>query len=222
MKYGQAHEILKPLEEALLPDPRWEVQAIGSEGNWRKFDISDLHARLRLSVLGPNVPPEIRRQFEIARNLMLYSWFVFEFHIVAEQHAYGALERALREVFPDATRKIRKNGQDTIVSETLAPLLRRARSARLIIPEKLPAWERILHRRHWHEEMMSGAGETLAPMATPEEWFENAIRIIPDFRNKVAHGGFKLYFEASLNALELCFDLITALFGPAHSAPSPT
>lgn len=219
LKYGDAAAVLKPLDEVMLPDPRWSHQAIGSANNWRKFDVSDLHARLCLSQLGAHVPEDVRRQWDMARNLMLYSWHVFEFSVIAEQHAYGALEFALRTAFPNAKRTIRKRGNEIVVPETLSPLLRRAREAGLIVPAKLPAWQRVIERRKWQEELMQAAGEPLPPTTMmPEKWFDHVIEIIPDFRNSLAHGGFKLYFEASFNTLELCYDLINALFPPPPPA----
>ena len=223
MSYGTTHEILKPIVEVMLPDPRFEHYAVGSGDNWRRFDISDLHQRICLSSLNLNVPDEVRRQFDIARNLMLYSWYVFEFHIVGEHHAYGALERALRIVLSHAKKTIRKKGKPVEIFETLGPLLRKAKENNLIVPDKLPAWQRVLERRKRHEQNETEVLQPLSPNAA-NEWFDNIIRIIPDFRNDLAHGGFKLYFEASLNTYELCADLIDALFptgGQFCQTPSP-
>ena|SRR2546425_496981 len=42
------------------------------------------------------VPRVIRVHFETARNLLLYSWFVYPFQQVAEMHAFASVEYALR------------------------------------------------------------------------------------------------------------------------------
>jgi hypothetical protein len=46
--------------------------------------------------LSSAVPPEVRYQFDVARNAYLHSWFVYDFAILAEQHSYIVLEMALR------------------------------------------------------------------------------------------------------------------------------
>ena len=42
------------------------------------------------------VPKGVRLHFDTARNLYLYAWFVYRFHVVAEQQALATLELALR------------------------------------------------------------------------------------------------------------------------------
>ena len=39
---------------------------------------------------------EVRSHFEIARNLALYSWFVYSFNVVAAMQAFASLEMALK------------------------------------------------------------------------------------------------------------------------------
>ena len=67
------------------------------EDEMRAFDVSDIHKRLSDIVLTKEAPEDVRTAFETARNLMLYTWFVFEFQTVAELQAYGVLELALRQ-----------------------------------------------------------------------------------------------------------------------------
>ena len=47
------------------------------------------------------VPEKIRILFDTARNLYLYSWFVYRFYNVAEQQVFGCLEMAIRERLKD-------------------------------------------------------------------------------------------------------------------------
>ncbi len=118
MKYGTTDAVLKPLNEVLLPDPRFKFLKLSSENDTRSFELADMHQRLCELKLNLEVPKDAQTQFQTALNLMLYTWFVFEFHTVAEQHAYGALEFALRQRFPQAVRRpatasTRSNGPTT-------------------------------------------------------------------------------------------------------------
>jgi hypothetical protein len=99
MIYGTTHGVLKPLNEAILPDLRFQCLKITCEDSSRPFELADMHQRLSETILNLSVPEKIRVQFETARNLMLYTWFVFEFQTVAEMQAYASLELALSERF---------------------------------------------------------------------------------------------------------------------------
>src|SRR6266581_2777097 len=111
MTYGKTDGVLKPLNEALMPGPRLEFLAMESETGIRPFELADMHVRLSGIKLISEVPDSVRRQLETARNLMLYTWFVFEFQTVAEMQAYAALELGLRERLGNPTREIKtKNG----------------------------------------------------------------------------------------------------------------
>jgi len=171
-----------------------------------------MHARLSQVKLASTVPDNVRRQFETARNLMLYAWFVFEFQTVSEMQAYASLELALRTRFPEAKRERKRKQKTTLEYLTLRPLLELAVKNGLIIPEKLPAWERNRLRREWHEKHF---GIPTGKPLSASEWLQALVEIIPNWRNSLAHGDSHLFLEASLNQLELCADLINALFQTA-------
>ena len=213
MKYGTTHGVLKPLDEVVLPDSRFKVAAIQTGREIRPFDMADIHQRLCLTSLSSQVPEVVQTHFQTALNLMLYAWFVFEFQTVAEKHAYASLEFALRERFPQATRKIKKGKQEKTISLTLGPLLRLAVKEGLVVAEMLPAWGRVKEN---HEFRAQDTLYPLAPLPSAGEWLEKLIETIPNFRNDLAHGSTKLYFESSFWALELCADLINALFQKAN------
>jgi hypothetical protein len=79
---------MKALSEIYKPDVR-QANLVG--------DLSDIHAVLSQMVLHEEVPPNVRQLFETAKNVSLYSWFVYRFHQVAELVAFSALELALKE-----------------------------------------------------------------------------------------------------------------------------
>lgn len=57
----------------------------------------DYHEALSKIVLNDTVPARSRELFETAKNLSLYSWFVYRFHPIAELTGWLALENALLE-----------------------------------------------------------------------------------------------------------------------------
>ena len=82
--------------------------------------ITDLHNMVQPIVLTESVPAVIVDQFDTARNVFVYSWFVYEFTMLAEQQCYCALEMALRHRLDPATKP------NTTKSPGLHQLLKRA------------------------------------------------------------------------------------------------
>ena len=58
--------------------------------------LEEMHQLLDDIVLNDEVPDDVYQLFETAKNLSLYSWFMYRFHQVAELMSYTALEMALR------------------------------------------------------------------------------------------------------------------------------
>src|SRR5437016_6608279 len=77
---------LKPLAEIYNPDPR-RANIVGT--------LAAEHADLASIRLNDSVPDIAAQLFETAKNVSLYSWFVYRFHPVAESVAFAALELAL-------------------------------------------------------------------------------------------------------------------------------
>lgn len=215
MTFGKTDGVLKPLDEVLLPDPRFKFFALESTAGVRPFELADMHSRLSISKLDANVPEKVRRQFETARNLMLYSWFVFEFHTVAELQAYAALELALGERFGFPKRKVKTRKGVKLVPLMLAELLQKAVSEKVVVADKLPAWEQVQARRAWDEK---NSPVPLGPPMSSRKWLEAVIKGVPNFRNALAHGEPKLYLFAAFWQLELCANLINALYPEASKS----
>lgn len=79
---------MKVLAELCQPDLRQSFM-VG--------EVKDYYAILEPLVLTKSVPENIGKQFDVARDLMLYGWFVYEFYTVASQQALACLEFGLRE-----------------------------------------------------------------------------------------------------------------------------
>lgn len=85
------------LAEVLNPDVRQAALVTLDIGGWRPIGIRDYHTQLEALRVTDVVPEAVREQFDVARNLMLYGWFVYEFYTVASNHALACLEYGLRE-----------------------------------------------------------------------------------------------------------------------------
>jgi len=61
-------------------------------------EIEDFHAELSLVTLDTSIDVDVRQLFETAKNVALYSRFVYRFHQVAESVGFSALELALKRI----------------------------------------------------------------------------------------------------------------------------
>lgn len=91
-------ERLKRLEDICRPDERYQnrVDIDLSTGAVTPTTVESIYVLVEKIKLGAGVPDEVRSHFEIARNLALYSWFVYSFNVVAGMQAFASLEMAVR------------------------------------------------------------------------------------------------------------------------------
>jgi len=91
-------EKLKKLEEITLPDNRntFSVTINRQTNERRDYGVEGLYEEIKLIELHEVVPEDIRSQFNVARNLSLYTWFCYSFHNVSTLKAYSTVEMALR------------------------------------------------------------------------------------------------------------------------------
>jgi len=92
-------EKLKPREEVFLPDVRYlnRVNLDHLTEVMSEMTIDTIYEDLEQIQLNPTVPESVRSHFEIARNLAVYSWFVYSFNVVAAMQAFASLEMAVKE-----------------------------------------------------------------------------------------------------------------------------
>ncbi|MFA7667916.1 MAG: hypothetical protein WCX93_01070 [Burkholderiaceae bacterium] len=94
---------LRMPEHLCEPDPctRSFVRVDNDSGVIRSLSPVDQFELVAGYTLSDAVPEKIRILFDTARNLYLYSWFVYRFYNVAEQQVFGCLEMAIRERLKD-------------------------------------------------------------------------------------------------------------------------
>ncbi len=70
-------------------------------GKQKSMTLDDVHNNVSCIELKEEVPDEIKSQFNIAKNLHVYSWFSYSFHQISEMKAYSTVEYALKDKFGD-------------------------------------------------------------------------------------------------------------------------
>jgi hypothetical protein len=165
-----------------------EASLLSADPRSQGMTIDDLHSMVRGLELNDAVPTAIRDQFDTARNVFAYAWFVYEFTMLAEQQCYFVLEMALRQrLDPEAK-------PNTTKSLGLAKLLK-------------AATERgYLQRKDFDLPSMSGAGGTCCQ-----------LDVIPLARNHLAHGNINLLPQYALMQIEVTAKILNKLFAPPHA-----
>jgi hypothetical protein len=139
-------EEFKKLEEVTSADGRTTsfVLVNRETGQKREFGIGDLHEEVEMIKLDETVPEEVQSQFNVARNLCLYSWYCYSFHNVACLQAYSTIELALRI----------RLGKAEDAKCTLRPLLDEALSKGLISEDWMPEGIAYLRNISAHGKLM--------------------------------------------------------------------
>ncbi len=201
---------LKSLAEIHSPDPRREC-LVGT--------LADEHEALCTICLHDGVPESVAQLFETAKNVSLYSWFVYRFHPVSESVGFAALELALN---------LRKTGlsllPDGYRSPGLRNLLREAIKNGWIRDQEFPS--RSAYAQHSaHLAVIAKIIETGTPSVslrdvTPgdmNQGFETVsltkhiLALWPKVRNTLAHGSPRLA-PTSRRTLRLVAEAINQLF----------
>jgi hypothetical protein len=202
-------ERLRRLREVGRPDPRWKHFVVQGERLelWRSFGIQDLHRSIRYSILHAGVPDVVWVQFETARNLSLYSWYVYRFSSLAEFLALSALEAALRHRLLLAKKLPPKKRWG------LQRMLKEATDQGWIRAEKLRAFRVLTRAREQSYESLRLYGLQFgeAPKLVPAEYLKQLTKVLPMVRNELAHGKGLLMKEDS-RTLRVCADLINQLY----------
>jgi len=92
-------DFLRSPENIFAPDPRSAGFEVLGESGFRPKTLQDQYEAVAEIKLHGGVPREIVVEFETAKNLNLFSWFVYRFQAAARRHVYACLELALRTRF---------------------------------------------------------------------------------------------------------------------------
>jgi hypothetical protein len=173
-------------------DPKLGARPMTIEDHWRDIEATGLHE---------GVPRVIRVHLDTARNLLLYSWFDFRFHQVAEMRALGSVEYALRH----------RAGVPVGARSSLRQLLARAVEEGWIRDEGFRHYRKLVEQRADLTQEAT-VPEPGSPTDSTVQRYAVALRgTLPSFRNKLAHGS-PMMSPSGKHTLALCCDLINQLF----------
>lgn len=200
---------LKSLDSVMEPDIRQQ----------HLCTLEEMHQLLDDIVLNDEVPDDVYQLFETAKNLSLYSWFMYRFHQVSELVSYSALEMALRHRYlldnPDKK------------APTLQGLLNYAKQKKWLSNEKFPnAMERALENAY-HKKVittLSVIGQNHEPIIIDEPSEAEVLEALNELdpvgctveasakiRNILAHGSSTLH-PGSIATLKRNAVVINQLF----------
>lgn len=205
---------LKPLDQLCSQDGRQALFTV---------TLPQIHADLAAIELKRSVPREVRSLFETAKNVSLYSWYVYPFHQVAELTAFTALEYALRiranvpqnEEYPPGLGKLLQQAQREGWFSNEAFTVRREMGLNRARERKsLDALRAFQHPEN------AGLSSVEVEEPTPEEIAEATasvdvvkvlVEITPKLRNTLAHGSKTLH-PGSRWTLKFLAEAINQLF----------
>lgn len=233
-KHSFDPEKLRPLEYICEPDPRNAMLVLCDLENKSSspLSIDYFHKKMASFALNPAVPMEIAIQFETAKNLYLYSWYIYRFYSVAEQHSLFCLEYALRERLSVEIHSGKIKPQQV----RLHYLFKYAIDHGLVKNEGYSAWQNrgainSLRRvqaertREAIEKNMTSGCFTLneSDIQVTEEdmhwdYIGDLLKMLPKIRNEYAHGSPMLH-NWSAPTIEIVCETINQLFVPTTEAP---
>ena len=218
-------ELLRPLEQVCEPDPRNTafVKLDGKTGDFVPLSVRDQHERISKHTLHAKVPEDIMMQFETARNLYLYAWFVYRFYPVSEHQALACLELALRKRFESDLSQEELGGR----KPTLSPLLCHAIKHGHIKHEGFRRWHEAAKRRATLRYEMQKTNEmhakglkqidlnysevTVTDADRNWEYLRFLSDFLPELRNNYAHGTSMLHNQV-LTTLEVVSEIINQIY----------
>lgn len=198
-------EQLKPFDKIGEPDSRrvgWSILNHAT-GEVRPLQFVDHYRSIEAITLDEAVPASIRTLFNTARNVLVYSWHVYRFTVVAELQVYSTLEFALRERMgiggdsdgPGLARLLRRAASEGILSDDAFTSLRAH-----------PLWPVVTGNSfidaNADPELVASRGH-LAVLA----------EALPMLRNTLAHGSSNLWPDA-LSTFQLVAAAINWMFQP--------
>ena len=190
-------DTLKLFDEIHERDSRQKYFAVTNRetGEHRPITLYDRYHAVEQITLSKRVPDRIREHFDTARNLLVYSWFVYRFIPVAELHAYASLEYALKE----------RNGAS---EKGLRRLLELAVER---------GWIKDSSFNHFQQDVEDAAEGRIVSenldSSDVQDYCKILVDMLPYLRNEIAHGSSFLH-PNRLTTLAICADLINQLFEP--------
>lgn len=196
-------DTLKPFNEICCPDSRQTAFILYNRdtGESRERTLHDHYSAIQDIVLNAVVPAKIREHFETARNLLLYSWYVYRFGPVAELHAIASVEFALKV----------KNGKD---KGGLKRLLDLAIKEEWILDSGFKYYPVIKENlaEYTTDDIYRPDNKPDDPDSIDlQAYCKILAESLPYLRNEMAHGS-QMVYPSGTATLAICADVINQLF----------
>lgn len=180
---------------------------IHPDGRQEKAVIADWHNQIASITLHENVPSVIREQYDVAKNVLLYSWYSYRMRVVAWLYSYSVLENALRKKYentsgsnPGLHRLLEKAVQDGLLNDSGFHMTKYKES---VVSERAEG-DTICRQIEYIEIPESERREST-------RYVEGLCKSIPKLRNALAHGEHKILSEV-LTVMFINAEIINMLF----------
>lgn len=200
--YGRG---LKELTEITQPEGRsLALHYLPEVGEAVPLSLSLYHQLVASLALADPVDMIVHPHFDVARNLLLYTWFETSFMHAAELQAFGSLELGLRLKLGGWKNLRRGPG--------LKRLLRDAVASGLISDERIGPYPRLTgFGEAWSREHGARASAPDADQALEVGRYVDVLcDAIPAVRNRLAHGHAG-WVGTAFATVSICRDLLNCL-----------
>lgn len=216
-------DTLRTPENVISPDPRMADGACVEQRDFRSLGLEKIYADVRSLELPDMVPKSVKINFETAKNLYLYSFFVYRFGMVAKWHTFNSIELALNK-------RAIAEPYFNLENVTLPKLMRWAIKRRLIFDRDIGLFveehKSMLYQNYITDLMRrtTSAGEAYiektrddlineSPLQDTQERINAYVNYARSIRNYLSHGYDILWPPHHVvSDLELACDFITAIF----------
>jgi hypothetical protein len=179
---------------------------LNPDGSICPITLDDWYISVSHIVLDENIPDIIKYYFDVAKNVLLYSWFSYEMMPAAELFSYTLVEKALRVKYKCEGKHI----------PTFAALLKNAIKDRLLtnrgfsVP-KNSIIETIKKDKNDEFEEKECYLRTEEELEASQEYIGPICESLPTVRNILAHGNTALHPGGWLT-LKVNSEIINMLF----------
>lgn len=229
---------LRELLELSMPDTRMRHFAVREGAAIRPIAQRDRHASIAELWLTDQVPAQLRVHYDTARNLYLYAWHVYRFHVVAEHQVLASLEMALRlalvqrglvdergtavtstERTPNEQRRPRPLGLAQLISIAMKAGLitnsgftRRDQWAQRLAEQRRSTEHiKFMERNNLDRLIIPGMPAVPTQEELAFDWLGQFVEGLPRLRNEYAHGSQMLHANVLMTFQIVC-DLINQLW----------
>jgi hypothetical protein len=216
-KQLSTEDLLKNVEDICVADVR---------SKFSNTTLENRHKVIAQIKLSQSTPIPVQTHFETAKNLSLYSWFVYRFHQISELASYTTLEMALKYRYEQETENEPDKKKRRLM--TLNPLLKHAQEHGWIRNDGFPrrynqAHENARTKKAYHkQETWDFEVNPSMPIDEPtEEEVKEALEamditstvteVTHKLRNSLAHSPTMLH-PGSVSTLVFVSEIINQLY----------